>query len=279
MNKKLTKSKVFSRFIMYLFLLIITILSIFPFYWMFIVGSNTNAVINCLPPKLVPGKMFLTNFNRTWELIPIFHCILNSAILSVTITFFVLILSSMAGAAFAKLDFPHKSFLFGFVLFTMMIPMQLGVIPRYIIISKLHLVNKLSGVVIPSLVNAFGVFWMRQFIMETVPDDMINAAKIDGCNYLKIYTSIILPVIKSGLATLGIITFMNVWNDYFWPSIVLHTNDKITIQLALKSLNNAMDQDYSMVLSATFVSTLPLLIIFLIFNKQFIAGVTEGSIK
>lgn len=279
MIKSLKKRNLVSRVIMYLFLLIIALLSIFPFYWMFIVGSNTNAIINSLPPKLIPGKMFITNFNRTWELIPIFHCILNSAILSVIITFFVLFLSSMAGAAFAKLDFPHKNFLFGFVLFTMMIPMQLGVIPRYIIISKLHLVNKLSGVVIPSLVNAFGVFWMRQFIMETIPDDMINAAKIDGCGYFRIYLSIILPVIKSGLATLGIINFMNVWNDYFWPSVVLHTNDKITIQLALKSLNNAMDQDYSMVLSATFVSTLPLLIIFLIFNKQFIAGVTDGSIK
>lgn len=265
--------------LIYVILILIALLSIFPFYWMFIIGSNTNAVINEFPPRLTPGSNFIANFNKTLELVPIFNSLINSAIVAVSITLLVLFLSSLAGYTFAKINFPFKNFLFGFVLFTMMIPMQLGVVPRYIIVSKLGWVDSLNAVIIPGMANAFGVYWMRQFIKTTVHDDLINAAKIDGCSYFSIYFRIILPMIKSGLATLGILTFMNVWNDYFWPSVVLHNNYKITVQLALRSLNDAIYQDYSMVLSATFIATLPLLLIFLLFNKQFIAGVTEGSIK
>ena len=273
------KPQVYKAILSYVMLAAIAALSVFPFYWMFVIGSNTNAVVNSFPPKMVPGSNFAANFSRTLEMAPIFRSMLNSAFLSIVITVTELFLSSLAGFAFAKLRFRGKGFLFAFVLFTMMVPVQLGIIPRYLIVSRLGWVDSFLSVIVPGMVNAFGVYWMRQYIMTTIHDDLINAAKIDGCGYWGIYLKIILPIIKPGLATLGILTFMNVWNDYFWPSVVLHGSSMLTIQIALRSLNDALFQDYSLIMSATFVATLPLLIIFLLFNKQFIAGATEGAIK
>lgn len=273
------KPQVYKAILSYVILAAIAALSVFPFYWMFVIGSNTNAVVNSFPPKMVPGSNFAANFSRTLEMAPIFRSMLNSAFLSIVITVTELFLSSLAGFAFAKLRFRGKGFLFAFVLFTMMVPVQLGIIPRYLIVSRLGWVDSFLSVIVPGMVNAFGVYWMRQYIMTTIHDDLINAAKIDGCGYWGIYLKIILPIIKPGLATLGILTFMNVWNDYFWPSVVLHGSSMLTIQIALRSLNDALFQDYSLIMSATFVATLPLLIIFLLFNKQFIAGATEGAIK
>ena len=273
------KPQVYKAILSYVMLAAIAALSVFPFYWMFVIGSNTNAVVNSFPPKMVPGSNFAANFSRTLEMAPIFRSMLNSAFLSIVITVTELFLSSLAGFAFAKLRFRGKGFVFAFVLFTMMVPVQLGIIPRYLIVSRLGWVDSFLSVIVPGMVNAFGVYWMRQYIMTTIHDDLINAAKIDGCGYWGIYLKIILPIIKPGLATLGILTFMNVWNDYFWPSVVLHGSSMLTIQIALRSLNDALFQDYSLIMSATFVATLPLLIIFLLFNKQFIAGATEGAIK
>ena len=273
------KPQIYKAILSYVILAAIAALSVFPFYWMFVIGSNTNAVVNSFPPKMVPGSNFAANFSRTLEMAPIFRSMLNSAFLSIVITVTELFLSSLAGFAFAKLRFRGKGFLFAFVLFTMMVPVQLGIIPRYLIVSRLGWVDSFLSVIVPGMVNAFGVYWMRQYIMTTIHDDLINAAKIDGCGYWGIYLKIILPIIKPGLATLGILTFMNVWNDYFWPSVVLHGSSMLTIQIALRSLNDALFQDYSLIMSATFVATLPLLIIFLLFNKQFIAGATEGAIK
>ena len=273
------KPQVYKAILSYVMLAAIAALSVFPFYWMFVIGSNTNAVVNSFPPKMVPGSNFAANFSRTLEMAPIFRSMLNSAFLSIVITVTELFLSSLAGFAFAKLRFRGKGFLFAFVLFTMMVPVQLGIIPRYLIVSRLGWVDSFLSVIVPGMVNAFGVYWMRQYIMTTIHDDLINAAKIDGCGYWGIYLKIILPISKPGLATLGILTFMNVWNDYFWPSVVLHGSSMLTIQIALRSLNDALFQDYSLIMSATFVATLPLLIIFLLFNKQFIAGATEGAIK
>jgi cellobiose transport system permease protein len=147
------------------------------------------------------------------------------------------------------------------------------------IIAKLGWINNLNAIIVPAAVNAFGVFWMRQYISSTIPNELIDAGRIDGCSNFRLYWTVVLPVVKPALATLGLITFMNVWNDYLWPLVVLKDSSVHTIQVALRTLTGAYTQDFGMILNGTFLATLPLLVVFLLFSKHVIAGLTEGSVK
>lgn len=264
---------------LYIFLVLAAVVSIFPFYWMFVIGSNTNAEVNKIPPALIPGPNFVENALKVFERINFFGSIFNSFIISTAITIAVLFFCSLAGFAFAKINFKGKNFFFIFLLATMMVPPQLGLIPSFMIISFLDWVDTLQAVIVPGMVNAFGVFFMRQYIASSIPDDLMEAAKIDGCGNFRIYWNIAIPAIKPAFATLGIITYMHSWNDFLWPLVVLKDKSAHTIQIALRTLNDAYTTDYPMILAGTFMATIPILIIFLIFNKQFIAGITEGAVK
>lgn len=268
-----------SKVLLYGFLTITSLVSIFPFYWMFVIGSNTNSEVNRMPPALAPGSFFVENAMKVFDRTNFFGAIFNSLIIATIITLAVLFFSSLAGFAFAKLPFKGRNFLFIFLLATMMIPPQLGLIPSFMIISALGWVDSLQAVIIPGMASAFGVFFMRQYISSSIPDDLIEAAKIDGCGNFRTYWSIVVPSIKPAFATLGIITFMGSWNDFLWPLVVLKDASVHTIQIALRTLNDAYTTDYPMILAGTFMATIPILIVFLIFNKQFIAGITEGAVK
>lgn len=161
----------------------------------------------------------------------------------------------------------------------MMIPPQLGLIPNFMIISELGWVDDLRAVIVPAMVTAFGVFWMRQYISSAVPYELIEAARIDGCSNFRTFWNIILPTVRPGLATLGIFTFMSTWNDFLWPLVVLKDRSVHTIQIALRTLNDVYYTDYSMILAGTFMATIPILVVFLIFSRQFISGITEGAVK
>lgn len=264
---------------MYIFLILSGLLSIFPFYWMFVVGSNTTSAINKFPPVVVPGSNFFENAMNVLDRINFFGALFNSFIVSATITISVLFFCSLAGFAFSKLEFKGRDFFFVMVIATMMIPPQLSLIPNFMIMSGIGWVDNLRAVIVPAAVNAFGVFWMRQYISTSVPYDLVEAARIDGCGNFRIFWSIVLPTVKPGLATLGIFTFMTAWNDFLWPLVVLKDRSVHTIQIALRTLNDVYSTDYSLILAGTFMATVPVLIVFLIFNKQFIAGLTEGSVK
>ncbi|WP_420846130.1 carbohydrate ABC transporter permease [Neobacillus notoginsengisoli] len=256
-----------------------SLLSLFPFYWMFVIATNQTHVVNKMPPAMLPGKELVKNFQNVLSNIDFFKALLNSFIVSTTVTLSVLFLCSLAGYAFAKLRFRGKNLLFAFILVTMMIPPQLGLIPSYVIITKLGWLNDLKAVIVPGMVSAFGIFWMRQYIKESVPDELIEAAKIDGCSHFRIYWNVVVPLLLPAFATLGIITYMGVWNDFMWPLVVLKDSSMHTIQVAIRSLNDTYVRDYGMVMSGTFWSTVPLIIIFLIFNKFFIDSLTKGAIK
>jgi len=264
---------------LYIFLILSGLLSIFPFYWMFVVGSNTTSAINKFPPVVVPGSNFLENAMNVLDRINFFGALFNSFIVSATITISVLFFCSLAGYAFSKLEFKGRDFFFVMVIATMMIPPQLSLIPNFMIMSGIGWVDDLRAVIVPAAVNAFGVFWMRQYISTSVPYDLVEAARIDGCSNFRIFWSIVLPTVKPGLATLGIFTFMTAWNDFLWPLVVLKDRSVHTIQIALRTLNDVYSTDYSLILAGTFMATVPVLIVFLIFNRQFIAGLTEGSVK
>lgn len=268
-----------SKFMVYLLLFLGAFLSIFPFYWMFVMATNHNSVINSIPPAIIPGGELVTNFKNVLSNVDFFGAMFNSLIISTTITIGVLILCSLAGFAFAKLKFKGKNALFVFILVTMMIPPQLGLIPQYFIITKLGWLNELKAVIVPGLIDAFGIFWMRQYINSAIPDELLEAAKIDGCSYFRIYWNIVTPVILPAFSTLAIIKFMYVWNDFLWPLVVLRDESKHTIQLAIRNLVDAYVRDNGMIISGTFWATVPLIVIFLLFNRLFIESLTQGAVK
>ncbi|PTL38748.1 carbohydrate ABC transporter permease [Alkalicoccus saliphilus] len=274
-KKKLRSAKLF----IYTSLILVGLASLFPFYWMFVMATNPNNLINRNPPVMTPGTEMFSNFQKVLDSIPFFQAMLNSLIVTTSITFGVLILCSLAGFAFAKLHFPGRTILFVFILGTMMIPPQLGLIPTYFIITELGWLSDLRAVIVPGLMNAFGIFWMRQYISSSVPDELIEAARIDGCSNFRIYWNIIVPVILPAFATLGIIVFMAIWGDYLWPLVVLQDQSTHTIQVALRSLMDDRVRDYGMILSGTFWATVPLIVVFLLFNRLFIKSITDGAVK
>ncbi|WP_096155587.1 MULTISPECIES: carbohydrate ABC transporter permease [Bacillus] len=267
------------KILVYLSLIFGSLVSLFPFYYMFVMATRQNREINQVPPPFTPGTDLVTNFQKVLNNIDFFGAMWNSFFVATTITIGTLFLSSLAGYAFAKLEFKGKTVLFGMILVTMMVPPQLGLIPQYYIITTLGWLNDFKALIIPGLINAFGIFWMRQYIKDGVPYEIIEAAKIDGCSNFRIYWNIVVPMILPAFATLGIIVFMHVWNDFLWPLVVLRDPSMHTLQVALRSLNDARQMDYGMIMSGTFWATVPLLIVFLLFNKLFIQSISEGAVK
>ncbi|MDG5472206.1 carbohydrate ABC transporter permease [Jeotgalibacillus sp. ET6] len=272
-------SKVISKISLYAVLVIGALLSIFPFYWMFVMATNHNSVINSVPPAYLPGPELVTNFQNVLSNIDFFGAIGNSIIVATISTIGVLFLCSLAGFAFAKYHFKGKNLLFGLLLITMMVPPQLGLIPQYYIITQLGWLNDLKAVIVPGLIDAFGIFWMRQYISSNVPDELLDSAKIDGCSRIRVYWNIAVPIILPAFATLAIIKFMYMWNDFLWPLVVLRDESVHTIQIALRGLIDAYVKDNGMILSGTFWATIPLVLIFLLFNRLFISSLTQGAVK
>ena len=273
LKQKMAKSSLYG------ILITVSLASLFPFYWMFVMATNSNETINQTPPALIPGSELVTNFQNVLGSIPFFRTMLNSLIVSTSITLGVILLCSLAGFAFAKIPFPGRGVLFVLILGTMMIPPQLGLIPTYFIITELGWLSDLKAVIVPGLMHAFGIFWMRQYIASAVPDEIMEAARIDGCSNFRMYWNIIIPTILPAFATLGIIVFMQIWGDYLWPLVVLKDQSMHTIQVALRSLMDDRVKDYGMILSGTFWATVPLIIIFLLFNRMFIKSITDGAVK
>jgi len=270
---------VLGRYSLYGTLVVFFALSIFPFYWMFVIGSRTTADTNRFPPALTPGNLFVENILKVFTEIPFFLALWNTVLVAVLITAATLFFSSLAGFAFSKLKFKGRHFLFVFIIGTLMIPGQLGLVPLYIIMSNLGWINDLKAIVVPGLVGAFGIFWLKQNIDSTVHNELIEAARIDGCTNFQTYWRVVLPTLRPALASLGILTFMGVWNDFLWPSIVLKDDEIHTIQIALRNLNKVYYRDNAMIMAGTFLATLPLLAAAIAFSKQFIAGLTQGAVK
>lgn len=273
--RKFSSGKVFA----YILLVITSMLSIFPFYWMFVMATSPSSAFSSIPPTITPGNMLVENFKKVLNQIDFFGSMWNSFVLCLIVTIVVIIISSLAGFAFAKFDFPGKNIFFIAILLTMIIPPQLGLIPQYFLISKAGLLDTLPGVMILFFLNPLGIFLMRQYISKSVPDELIEAAKLDGCSNFRIYRSIVLPIILPAIATLGIIVFTAVWGEFLWQFTVLRDPENYTIQVALAQLSNTRNVDFGMIMSGVFWATVPLLVVFLLFNKLFISSITEGSVK
>ncbi|ATE53396.1 MULTISPECIES: carbohydrate ABC transporter permease [Actinosynnema] len=253
------------------------IASAFPFYWAFLVGSHDDQYFKAEQPWL-PGGNFLANASRVVDNVAFWKALGNSLIVSSTVTVSVVFLSSLAGFAFAKLRFKGRGPLLLFVVATLAVPTQLGIIPLYMAMAEFGWAGELGAVIVPNLVTAFGVFWMRQFIADAVPDELVEAARMDGCSLLSTYWHVCLPAVRPAAAMLGIFTFMTSWNDFLWPLIALNAENP-TIQVALEKLKSGYYIDNSLVLAGTTMATIPVLIVFLVLGRQIVAGIMQGAVK
>lgn len=253
--------------------------SVFPFLWTIVMATNTTKDIYQSPPKLTFGSHLLENIRNVLNTIDFFGSMLNTVVVASVTTVLVLFIDSLAAFAFAKFDFPGRKVLFGTLLVFMMLPLQLAVLPQFILMSELGWVGMLKALVWPALSNAFGIFWLRQYIENGVPDELLDAARIDGAGFFRQYWNVALPMIKPALSFLAIYAFVNAWNDYVWPLIVLTNPDHVTLQVELAQLNVGHNTDYSMVMAGVLMASLPLVIVFSIFARGFIAGATEGAVQ
>lgn len=252
---------------------------IFPFYWMFVVASNDSSVISAYPPHVAPGGNLIETLQNVFKVVPFERALFNSFLVSTLVASSQVFFSTLAGYAFSKLRFAGKRVLFGFILFTMMIPGQLGIVPLYLLMSKLHWVDSLQAVIVPSLVSAFGVFWMRQTITAEIPDELIQAARVDGAGVWRIYRSIVMPIIKPTALVLGLFSFLAAWNDFIWPLLVLNSPEHFTVQVAIKQLRAAYFIDYAAQMGGSFLATIPLLLMFVLVARRLVSGVMEGAVK
>ncbi len=264
----------------YASLVIVAFLSLFPFYWMFIVASNGTDEISKIPPTLVPGPRFFTVISNVYEALPQFNqALLNTVYVGTVVALAQVFFSAIAGFAFAKLNFKGQKFMVLFVILTMMLPSQLGIIPLFIMISQLGLMDSLGALIIPALVTAFGVFWMRQVIDAQVPNELLEAASIDGAGVFRAYWSIVLPIIAQSSFVLGLFSFLATWNDFLWPLLVLNTPENFTAQVAVNQLKSSYAIDYALNMGGAFLSTAPLLVLFIFVGRRLVRGVMDGAVK
>jgi cellobiose transport system permease protein len=255
------------------------LVSVFPFYWTIVMATNTTRDIYRTPPKVSFGPHLLDNIHKVLDSIDFFGSMLNTLIVACVSTVLVLFIDSVAAFAFAKFDFPGRKWLFGVLLVFMMLPLQLAIIPQYLIMMHLGWLGTLKALIPPALANAFGIFWLRQYISGGVPDELLDAARMDGCGFLRQYWHVVLPMIRPALAFLGIYAFVNAWNDYVWPLIALVNPEHLTLQVALAQLNVGRSTDYSVVMAAVLIASAPLVLVFALFARGFIAGATEGAVR
>jgi cellobiose transport system permease protein len=263
----------------YFVLTVAVFMALAPLYWMFVVGSNTSSAISKFPPVLLPGGNFGANFHTIESLVPFGRSLLNSAIVAVSVAALQMFFCSLAGFTFAKLQFKGRRALFIFIVATMAIPSQLGIVPLYMIMSNIGWLDSLRALIVPSAVSAFGVFWMRQVVIGSIPDELLEAARVDGASTLRMYRSIVLPNIRGSVAVFGLFAGMAAWNDFLWPLIVLNTPEHFTSQVAIQQLRSQYTIDYSIVMTGSVLATLPILIVFVIAGKQLVAGIMEGAVK
>ncbi|MYL46702.1 ABC transporter permease subunit [Virgibacillus halodenitrificans] len=272
------KKEYLNQSLLYVFLSIGVILSILPFYWMAIGSTLPSGKIFSVPPSFLPGNHLVENAKTLNESLDFLKVLWNSLFISVTYTIVSVLISSMAGYAFAKFEFKGKSSIFFIILCTLMIPFQVMLIPLFEIIVTLDWLNTYQAIILPTLASPFAIFLMRQNMLS-IPMSIIESARIDGAGEFKIFFSIVLPTMKPAVAAVSIFLFMSQWNSLLWPLITLNSKEMFTLPVALSSLVGLARIDYGQLMLGTTLSVVPVLIFFLIFQKHFISGILGGSVK
>ncbi|MEV6522823.1 carbohydrate ABC transporter permease [Longispora sp. NPDC051575] len=266
-----------TRRLVYLSLTAVVFFSAFPLYFSVVVASSDTSALSSA--RLLPGAHLWDNVRRVFGTVPFGTAMLNSVLVSLSITVSVVLFSTLAGFAFARLRFRGRTAFLVFIVGTMMVPTQLGIIPLYILMAKIEWTDSLQAVVVPALVNAFGVFFMTQYLSEALPKELLEAGRMDGCSTQRLFWHVVLPVARPAASVLGMLTFLAAWNDYFWPLVVLSSPENHTVQVTLSQLRSGYVTDYALSLTGTVLATLPLLVVFGLLGKQIIGGIMQGAVK
>lgn len=250
-----------------------------PFYFMFVFATHSRTEIFSLPPPLFFGDDLLNNLKILTERLPFWRNLGWSLYVAIASTVLTLLFCSMGGYAFAAFNFRYKNMFFGLVMGTMLLPSFMNMIPTFMIMDVLGWIDQPKALYIPGAASAFGIFLMRQFVATSIPRELIEAARMDGCSELGIYWRIVLPLLKPALGTLALITFIGSWNNFIGPLIVLRSPDMYTLPLALRSLQSPVDTEWGALMAGSAIATLPLVILFALSSRQLISGLTTGAVK
>ncbi|MBZ9643655.1 carbohydrate ABC transporter permease [Streptomyces sp. PSKA30] len=265
--------------IAYLILALFTIGSLFPLVWTAIAASRDNQRLAQNPPPFWFGSGLFDKLEIAWTDANLGEAFINTTVVAGVSAITIVILSTIAGFAFAKLRFKGRNAMMLIVIGTMMVPPQLSVIPLYMMVAKLDWSDQLQAVILPSLVSAFGVFFMRQYLIQALPDELIEAARVDGASSWRVIWHIVFPAARPAMAVLGMLMFVQTWNDFLWPFLVLTQNGNPTVQVAVAGLGRGYTPDQSLIMAGALLGTLPLLVVFAIFGKQIVGGIMQGAVK
>ncbi len=266
------------KIIIHVLLIIGAILVVMPFIWMILTSLKTLGESTQIPPKIFPTKPQWENYKEAARTLPYNKFYFNTIVYTLVTTLGQLVFCSMAGYAFARINFPGRNIIFVIILSVLMVPGQIFLIPQFMIIKKLGLLNSIPALILPGLFSAFGTFLMRQFFM-TLPKELEEAAILDGCNQFQIFWKVMLPLVKPGLVALAISTCLYCWNSLMWPLIVNTSIDKMTLSAGLSSLQGQHSTNYPVMMAGTVLAIWPMIVAFIMFQKQFIEGIASTGTK
>lgn len=269
---------VFGRFWLYAILIVTSIGMVIPFYWAVSTSFKLEQFVFTNPPQWFPTPATLQNYLSVFTRVHFGKYFFNSVFVAVAITLGHVFFDTLAAYAFAKLKFPGRDKIFFFLLLGLMIPFQVNLIPLYRIMATLGWTNSYLALIVPNLTSIFGIFMMRQFLL-TIPNDLLDAGRIDGCGEFGVFWRIVAPLALPGIATLIILTFMGAWNDFLWPRIVLNSEALFTLPVGLAQLQAKNTSNVAQIMAGTVLTALPMIIVFLFMQRQFIEGMTAGAIK
>ena len=274
----MTTKKKLGTLSFYVVAILLAVVALIPFLWMISTSFKSRGALMSIPIQWIPENPTWDAYIKVFSKFPFAKTIGNSLFISISYTFLTLLSSAMAAFAFAKLRFPGNQLLLGGYLATMMIPTQVTMIPLFVVMNRLGLSDTYASVIMPSIFRPFAVFMLVQQ-MRTIPNDFLDAARIDGANVFQVFVRIALPLCIPSLATLSITTFMESWNDYLWPLLMLSDKNKMTLPIALSTLNGQYATEYNVLMAGSLISMIPIIVIYVIAQKQFKYGMMAGGIK
>jgi multiple sugar transport system permease protein len=272
------KGSLWRSAVLHLVVLALVGLTLFPLFWMVSVSLMPAEEAARFPPPLLPEAPTLAHYRLLFERLAIARYVMNSTLIASAVTLLSLLLNSMAGYAFAKLKFAGRDRLFQWLLASMVIPSQVAMLPLFLLLKHMGLINHYGGIIIPGMASIFGIFLIRQHALS-IPDSLLNAARIDGAGECRIFWSLVLPLCKPVLVTLAIFTFMGTWNDFMWPLIILTSSDLYTLPVALANLMGEHVQDPELMMAGAVLTVLPVILLFLLLQRYYIEGLVLGSVK
>lgn len=273
------RRKLAENIVWYVILCLVAVITVFPFVWiLFTSFKGPFDPVYSVPPQLIPRDPTADNYLRVWDLLPVGRFYLNSIVVTFSIVIFNMLFTALAAYPLAKMKFPGRDLIFYLLLATYIVPPVLTSIPSFVLAVRVfHFYDEISSVVFPYLASILSIFLMRQ-AFKAVPDDLIDAGRMDGASELRIWWSILLPIVRPSLATVAIITFVEQWNNFFWPSLMLHTRENMTLQVGLVALQGAFANDARGVAAGVVMTIIPIVIFFFALQQQFVRGLT-GAVK